>query len=121
MKAELLEKLLDAGFSKDEIIQLARDEPSAAEPAAEPAAAPEPVIETAEAPAEPAAAPKEPGPDYDKFNERLALIEGNLNTLTKAIQANAVSGSVMPGGMPNTPTAEDMLAEIIRPKITERM
>ena len=27
MKAELLERLLDAGFSKDEIIQLARDEP----------------------------------------------------------------------------------------------
>ena len=28
MKAELLERLLDAGFSKDEIIQLARDEPT---------------------------------------------------------------------------------------------
>lgn len=28
MKAELLERLLDAGFSKDEIIQLARDEPN---------------------------------------------------------------------------------------------
>ena len=27
MKAELLERLLDGGFSKDEIIQLARDEP----------------------------------------------------------------------------------------------
>ena len=27
MKADLLERLLDAGFSKDEIIQLARDEP----------------------------------------------------------------------------------------------
>ena len=27
MKSELLERLLDAGFSKDEIIQLARDEP----------------------------------------------------------------------------------------------
>ena len=27
MKAELLERLLDAGFTKDDIIQLARDEP----------------------------------------------------------------------------------------------
>ena len=31
MKAELLERLLDAGFSKDEIFQLARDEPKTTE------------------------------------------------------------------------------------------
>lgn len=129
MKTELLEKLLDAGFSKDEIIALARDEPmnapaAAADPAAAEATAEQAAADpaAAEVPSEPAAVQKEkePEPVNDKMSERLSLIEGNLEKLTRAIQANAVAQSSFPGETQNAPTAEDMLAEIIRPKISER-
>ena len=35
--------------------------------------------------------------------------------LTSAVQANAIAGSMMPGGIPNPPDAAQVLGEIIRP------
>ena len=40
--------------------------------------------------------------------------------LTSAVQANAIAQSVIPQGLQNPPSAEDMLAEIIRPTFKER-
>ena len=50
----------------------------------------------------------------------MAEIMQSIAKLTSAVQANAIAQSVIPGGVPNQPTAEDMLAEIIRPTFKER-
>jgi hypothetical protein len=51
----------------------------------------------------------------------MAELMQSIAKLTSAVQANAIAQSVIPGaGNPQAPTAEDMLAEIIRPTFKER-
>lgn len=99
MKAELLEKLLDAGFSKDEIIQLSRGEQIQHETV--PETVPDPVPETENAatdqaaeqePANPAAAPVTSSPEIDKLNERLTALDGTMDKLLKTIQSSNLRG-----------------------------
>ena len=73
------------------------------EPVAVPVAQPQPT--QAQAPAEPT----------------MAELMQSIAKLTSAVQANAIAQSVIPGGAtPQAPTAEDMLAEIIRPTYHQR-
>ena len=94
MKTELLEKLLDAGFTKDEIIQLARDEPiTKPEVNPEPEKKPEPETKPETNP-EPEQKPEpEKKPEItsepaknDETEKRLTSIEKNISDLVKAIQ-----------------------------------
>ena len=114
-------KLLDAGYTKEEISALeapapepkAKPEPAPA-PDAEPKAKPEP----APAPdAEPKAKP-EPAPAPDA-EPTLADVLKQMARLTATIQANALAQTQI-NGQPKQPTAEDMIAQIIRPTRKER-
>ena len=97
MKPELLEKLLDAGFTKEEIFRLARDEPA---PTQEPATTQEPA----------AAAP-------DKTADALNGLAKVVEELKKAVQAkNVVSDSFgSPEESLETQT-DKIMAGIIRPE-----
>lgn len=95
MRAEDILKLIDAGFTKADIIGLF----SAAEPAADPAPKEPP------APPEPAPAPA----PADNSAAVLAAIDG----LTKAIQASNILNS---NTRVNEETTDDILAEIINPQ-----
>lgn len=104
-----LMKLLDAGYTKEEISALeapapeAKPEPVPA-PEAKPEAAPEAKLEAAPAPeAEPT----------------LADVLKQVAKLTATIQANALAQTQI-AGQPKAPTAEDMIAQIIRPTRKER-
>lgn len=125
--------LVNAGFSKEEIVQMTNPATPAPEPA--PAPAPVPVLEVkpVEAPApvavaEPVAEPKPvytpaPVPTSKPEEPTMAQLMESIARLTSAVQANAIAQSVIPGGLQTTqnqPTAEDMLAEIIRPTFKQR-
>ena len=135
MELNTILELVKAGFTKDEImqmeqptqtppvqtqvadpnphhepVQIAMDIPvqtSQPSPAqvvehvavAVPAALPAPIPQKAEEPAQPS----------------MADVMQSIAKLTSAIQANAIAQSIIPNGMQKQPTAEDMLAEIIRP------
>ena len=103
MKAELLEKLLDAGFTKDEIIQLARDEPDQDPNPVEPE--PKPV--------------QNPGSDTDndETEKRLSGIEKNLSDLVKAIQLqNLRNDSFSDIGDSLEDKTDKIMMSIIRPE-----
>lgn len=130
--AEILQ-LVKAGYTKDEIAQLQalptptpNPEPVPVDTGAqdpEPGPAPAPVVQPVAVPAPasaPAPAPVQqvvPAPVQDQTT--LADIMQGIAKLTSAVQANAIAQSVIPGGANQGPTAEDMLAEIIRPKMKE--
>lgn len=112
--------LVKAGYTKDEILQMESpvinlpDAVPEQKPVPAPAQAAEPVPAQAVEPvtvAEPQPEQKEP---------TMADLMMSIAKLTSAVQANAIAQSVIPGGMTNPPSAEDMLAEIIRPTIKER-
>lgn len=113
--------LVKAGYTKEEITLMEKPGTPA------PAPAPEPVKETApttepaqvvEPPAQPVPAPQ---PAQPEAQPTMAELMQSIAKLTSAVQANAIAQSVIPGGAnPQTPTAEDMLAEIIRPTFKER-
>ena len=122
--------LVKAGYTRDEIAQM--DKPAdpnpvpvqptvqVVEPKAEPAQVVEPV-----APAVPVAQPvPAQQPTQTQPNEptqpTMADIMQGIANLTSAVQANAIAQSVIPQGLSNPPSAEDMLAEIIRPTFKER-
>ena len=99
MKPELLEKLLDAGFTKEEIFRLARDEPAAQEPD--------------KTPQEPDKTPLEP----DKTAEKLNGIEKAIEELRKAVQANNVRNDSFGSPAESLETQTDkIMAGIIRPE-----
>lgn len=115
--------LVKAGYTRVEIEQMERpgtpDAAPAIVPVEEPAQAPQP------APAqvvEPAAVPAaQPQPAQAQAEPTMAEIMQSIAKLTSAVQANAIAQSVIPGGANHpAPTAEDMLAEIIRPTFKER-
>ena len=134
MELNTILELVKAGFTKDEIMQM--EQPKPADPNPQPVPAPventpqptEPkpvpaqVVEPV-APAVPAPAPvPAPQPVQTPAQDQpsMADIMQSIAKLTSAVQANAIAQSVIPQGLQNPPSAEDMLAEIIRPTFKER-
>ena len=128
MELNTILELVKAGFTKDEIMQMEQptnpapvtepvQTPDANNPhVAEPQPAPAQVVEPV-APAVPAPQPVQtPAPDQPT----MADIMQGIAKLTSAVQANAIAQSVIPQGLQTPPSAEDMLAEIIRPTFKER-
>lgn len=120
--------LVKAGYTKDEIAQMEKPSPSVNNPvpAVQPVATHVPVTEPANPPAqvaEPVAVPQpvpQPTPAPQDAQPTMAEIMQSIAKLTSAVQANAIAQSVIPQGLQNPPSAEDMLAEIIRPTFKER-
>lgn len=125
MKAELLEKLLDAGFTKDEIIQLARDEPGQSEIKA-PDPEPAPEVVPAEQEPEPddiqeKAAADEIVPEKPDTEKRLAGIEKSIADLVKAVQIGNLKNDSFPNPVESPESlADKSIIEIIRPSRKER-
>lgn len=134
MELNTILALVKAGYTKDEIAQMeqptvqnpnpepvptANDNPA---PVAEPANPPAQVVEPVAVPAPtPAPTPAQQPVQTDVQNQpTMADIMQGIAKLTSAVQANAIAQSVIPQGLQNTPSAEDMLAEIIRPTYKER-
>ena len=127
-------KLVEAGYTKDEIAQM--QEPATPNPApapvdnpapsGEPGPAPAPVVQPAAVPAPaavavpaPAPAPA-PVPAQVQDQPSMADIMQGIAKLTSAVQANAIAQSIIPGvGNPAMTSAEDAIAEIIRPTMRE--
>ena len=134
MELNTILELVKAGFTKDEIMQMAQpttpdpnpqpapspvdNPPQIAEPQPAPAQVVEPVAPAVPAPA-PALAPQ-PVQTPAQDQPTMADIMQGIAKLTSAVQANAIAQSVIPQGLQNPPSAEDMLAEIIRPTYKER-
>lgn len=136
MELNTILELVKAGFTKDEIMQM--EQPTA------PVANPEPVQTPVNPPAqetEPANTPTQvvepvavavpvatpvPVPQpaqtqpIEPTQPTMAELMQSIAKLTSAVQANAIAQSVIPQGLQNPPSAEDMLAEIIRPTFKER-
>ena len=117
--------LVKAGYTKDEIAQM--DNPNPADP--DPVPVQQPVVQNEPAPvqvAEPVAQPvaqpvPQPVQQEAQSQPSMADLMQSIAKLTSAVQANAIAQSVIPGGAnPQTPTAEDMIAEIIRPTFKAR-
>lgn len=117
-------ELVKAGFTKDEIMQMAQPQTTVTNPEPVPVDQTEPIAEPVQEPvAEPVAVAvpaATPTPQPEPSQPSMADIMQSIAKLTSAVQANAIAQSVMPGGSPHQPTAEDMLAEIIRPTFKER-
>ena len=120
--------LVKAGYTREEIEQM--DKPTPSDPNPEPVQLqmqiPVPVAEPANPPtqvAEPVAVPAPapvPQPAQQEAQPTMAELMQSIAKLTSAVQANAIAQSVIPGGVSNPPSAEDMLAEIIRPTYHQR-
>ena len=120
MKVDQVIRLLEAGYSKEEIQQM--DQGNQEAPKQEPAAEPqEPETEPAAAEPEPASTPKEKGPAAEtaldpKTNERLDGIEQQLKALIKSIQASNVRrDSYGSAGDDIESQADKALAALIQP------
>ena len=120
--------LVKAGYTKDEIAQMEKPQPSDPNPvpSVTPVATPAPVAEptnphaqVAEPVAVPAPAPV-PQPAQQEAQPTMAELMQSIAKLTSAVQANAIAQSVIPAEVSNPPSAEDMLAEIIRPTFHQR-
>ena len=120
--------LVKAGYTREEIEQMEKPQPADPNPvpAVQPVATPNPVAEPANPPAqavEPVAVPAPapvPQPAQQEAQPTMAELMQSIAKLTSAVQANAIAQSVIPAGLSNPPSAEDMLAEIIRPTFKER-
>ena len=120
--------LVKAGYTREEIAQMEKPQPSDPNPvpAVPPVATPVPVAEPANPPtqvAEPVAVPTAqpvPQPAQQEAQPTMAELMQSIAKLTSAVQANAIAQSVIPAGVSNPPSAEDMLAEIIRPTFHQR-
>lgn len=114
--------LVKAGYTKDEIAQM--ENPNPANP--DPVPVQQPVVQTEQTPvqvAEPVAVPVAqpvPQPAQQEAQPTMAELMQSIAKLTSAVQANAIAQSVIPAGVSNPPSAEDMLAEIIRPTFHQR-
>ena len=117
-----------AGYTREEIEQMEKPQPSDPNPvpAVQPVANPVPVAEPTNPPAqvaEPVAVPVAqpvPQPAQQEAQPTMAELMQSIAKLTSAVQANAIAQSIIPAGVSNPPSAEDMLAEIIRPTFHQR-
>lgn len=118
--------LVKAGYTRNEIEQMEKPSPSDSNPvpAVQPTEIPVQATEPANPPtqaAEPAAVPKPiPQPAQQETQPTMAELMQSIAKLTSAVQANAIAQSVIPAGVSNPPSAEEMLAEIIRPTYHQR-
>ena len=104
-------RLVQAGYTKEDIDKMTA-------PVAVPAADPEPTPATDPEPAPAPAPAADPTPEPQQPTMQDLML--SISKLTSAIQANAIANSVIPGGPGQGPTAEDAIAEIIRPTLKER-
>ena len=118
--------LVKAGYTREEIEQMEKPQPSDTNPvpAVKPVETPAPKDEPIPAPVDvpvavPAPAPV-PAPAQQEAQPTMAELMQSIAKLTSAVQANAIAQSVIPAGVSNPPSAEDMLAEIIRPTFHQR-
>lgn len=131
-------QLVKAGYAKHEIEQMDKPQPSNPDPVPvqqpaetpvqndQPTDVPAPVV----APVAAAVPVPQPVPQpqqqpaqakpVEPAQPSMADIMQGIAKLTSAVQANAIAQSVIPQGLSNPPSAEDMLAEIIRPTYHER-
>lgn len=120
MDAVLLGKMLDAGFTKEEIMKLIPAEPMASQADAA-ADEPEPVDAEPAAPAEPEqkAPDPEPGPAADNaaMEKRLSGIEKSISDLVKTMQAENRKRDTI-GGLPDSLEDETdrIMKNMIRPE-----
>lgn len=122
MELSTVLELVKAGFSKDEIMQMAQPQSTDTniEPVQLEMEIPTQSAEPEQKPAtEPVATPA-PVEVQEEAQPSMADIMQSIAKLTSAVQANAIAQSVIPQEMQNAPTAEDMLAEVIRPTYKER-
>lgn len=107
--------LVKAGYTREEIDKMGQ-------PLAEPTSVDTPAQDSEPVPAQVAepVAVADAVPEQKEEQPTMQDILKSIAKLTSAVQANAISQSVLPEGMRNQPTAEDMLAEIIRPTYKER-
>lgn len=117
--------LVKAGYTREEINQMENPKPADPDPVPvqQPVVQNEPssvqVVEPVPT-AVPVAQPV-PQPAQQEAQPSMADLMQSIAKLTSAVQANAIAQSVIPGGAnPQTPTAEDMIAEIIRPTFKAR-
>ena len=128
MELNTVLELVKAGFSKDEIMNMVQ--PTQKETNIEPVQMemelpvqtkePEPVVAQVETPAPTAVPAPVPQQSQETPQPSMADLMQSIARLTSAVQANAIAQSVLPQGLQNPPSAEDMLAEIIRPTYHER-
>lgn len=126
MKVDQVIRLLEAGYSKEEIQQM---EQGAQEPQEQETTKPEPAAEQPEQKTEPAAAPEskpeEKGPAAEtapdpETNKRLDGIEAQLKQLVKTMQADNVRrDSYGSAGEDINTQADKALAALIQPHETE--
>ena len=113
MNTDLLVRLLDAGFTKDEILKLI-PEPAHAEP--ETAAPEAPEAEQAAADPEPAAPTAEQAAADPGTDKRLEAIENSIASLVKAVQLNNLKNDSFGTDPDSLETQTDkIMAGIIRP------
>ena len=118
--------LVKAGYTREEIEQMEKPQP--ADPNPEPVQMEMPFNVTVAEPANPPAQVAEPvavavpvaQPAQQEAQPTMAELMQSIAKLTSAVQANAIAQSVIPAGVSNPPSAEDMLAEIIRPTFHQR-
>lgn len=127
MTAQEIITLLQGGFTHDEIIALSQvPAASPADPLPAPAPAPEPAPAQDDEPTPAPVPDPAPGPsptpapvpeqvDLQSLINQQAALQQQIARLTSTLQANAIAGSVLPGGVPNPPDAAQVLGEIIRP------
>ena len=115
MKYEQISKLIDAGFTKDEIMQLARDEPMQ-NPEPEPQPGPEP--EPQQGPEKEKASEPEPQPEPDtQIGDRLTGIEKSIADLMKAFQSeNLKKDQIRTTAQTLQEKTDAIMASIIRPE-----
>lgn len=119
MKYEEISKLLDAGFTKDEIMQLARDEPlQKPEPEPQPGPEPEPQPEPQPGPEKEKAPEPEPQPEPDtQVGDRLTSIEKSIADLMKAFQKeNLKNDQIRTTAQTLEEKTDAIMASIIRPE-----
>ena len=113
--------LVKAGYTKDEIAQMEspihNTEPAQAEPVST-AQVTEPAPAQVNEPATPTSATEHE--KTEPAQPTLSDILQGIAKLTSAVQANAIANSVMPQGISNPVSAEDIVAQIIRPTYPER-
>ena len=117
MNYEQINKLIDAGFTKDEIMQLARDEPlQKSEPEPEPQPGPEP--EPQPGPEKEKAPEPEPQPEPDsQIGDRLTSIEKSIADLMKAFQSeNLKKDQIRTTAQTLEQKTDAIMASIIRPE-----
>ena len=132
MKVSLLEKLVDAGFTKAEIMQLARDEPEAER--GENLDPGESESENGSTAENGSAAENETTAENGTaaengsttntgtaFEDRLSGIEKTMNTLIKTIQAqNRLNDSFDSAGESLEEKTDKIMASIIRPEVMKK-